>query len=136
MEILSFMKLMFAEYLLYALPDFSSQPHCHHHDLSPLSLSSHISKEEQNREGKRRAGFSVTSEKTPWCALATGARSVMSPLSKDRGMVKQGQTDISVRDRRTNTELPVVARLGEAVWSKLQDSVSFPGFCRWERGGR
>lgn len=51
-------------------------------------------------------------------------------------MEKQGQTDVSVRDKQTKMELPVVALLGEAVGSRLQDSVCFPGFCRWEQGWR
>lgn len=130
-EILSLIKLMFVEHLLYAFPDFSSKPYFQSPFVSSLPIPPH-SKEEGDREG--RAQFSVTSEKTPWCAFATCGRSVMSSVCKNHSMVQQDQTDICVRDGQTKMEHPIVALPEEAGLEGFSGWVSFPGFCRWKQG--
>lgn len=105
------------------------------HDLFPLSIFPHIPKEEGDREG-RRAQFNVTSGRTPWRAFATCGRSVMSSVCKNHSMVQQSQTDISVRDRQTKMERPIVALPEEAGLEGASGRVSFPGFCRWKQGWR
>lgn len=95
------------------------------HHLSPLSLFPHIPKEEGDREG-RTAQFSVTSERTPWCAFATcGRRSVMPSVCKNHSMVQQDQRDICVRDRQTKMEHPIVLYQKGQAWRELQDECHF-----------
>lgn len=106
-EIRSFIKLMLVEHLLYAFPDFSFSQL----PLCPLPTP-HSPKEEQNRAGRGRAPFGATSERTPWCAFATGGRLVMSSLRRHHSMVKQGQTDTC--EGQTDGSGAVVAAAGEA----------------------